>query len=132
MVDETTIWYSTRLFVLSSVAENHSGRYSLRYDRESVPGRRRRSKSFSCPEDVGLAAQHLSDDIQAGYSAATMRLLAQTVRRWNLPPRLQHALQQKHYLQKFSARMRCSQVKRDLNHISQELRQAVWTFSGAA
>ncbi|GBP89011.1 hypothetical protein EVAR_36605_1 [Eumeta japonica] len=50
------------------------------------------SKSFSCPEDLDLAALHLSKNVQTSYSAATTHLSAPTSRRWDLPPRLQHAL----------------------------------------
>ncbi|GBP35304.1 hypothetical protein EVAR_20677_1 [Eumeta japonica] len=35
-------------------------------------------------------------------------------------------------LQKLWARTRCPRIKRELNHITQDLRQAVWTFRGAA
>ncbi|GBP89928.1 RNA-directed DNA polymerase from mobile element jockey [Eumeta japonica] len=89
-------------------------------------------KSFSCPEEVDTAAQRLTEEVQAAYSAATTRLPAQKSRRWDLPPHLKLALQKKHNLQKLWARTRCPRIKRELNHITQNLRQAVWTFRGAA
>ncbi|GBP65548.1 RNA-directed DNA polymerase from mobile element jockey [Eumeta japonica] len=89
-------------------------------------------KSFSCLEEVDTAAQRLTEEVQAAYSAATTRLPAQTSRRWDLPPHLKLALQKKRNLQKLWARTRCPRIKRELNHITQDLRQAVWTFRGAA
>ncbi|GBP41716.1 hypothetical protein EVAR_33707_1 [Eumeta japonica] len=89
------------------------------------------SKSFSCPEDVDLAAQHLTDKVQTAYSAATTSFPALTGRRWDLPPHLQLVFQKKSNLQKLWARTRCPRIKRDLNRTAQELRQAVWTFRGA-
>ncbi|GBP62578.1 RNA-directed DNA polymerase from mobile element jockey [Eumeta japonica] len=88
-------------------------------------------KSFSCPEEVDTAAQRLTEKVQAAYSAATTRLPAQTSRRWDLPPHLKLALQNKRNLQKLWARTRCPRIKCELNHITQYLRQAVWTFRGA-
>ncbi|GBP47638.1 RNA-directed DNA polymerase from mobile element jockey [Eumeta japonica] len=62
----------------------------------------------------------------------TTRLPARTNRRWDLPPHLKLALQKKRNLQKLWARTRCPRIKRELNHITQDLRQAVLTFRGAA
>ncbi|GBP50329.1 Probable RNA-directed DNA polymerase from transposon X-element [Eumeta japonica] len=45
---------------------------------------------------------------------------------------LKLALQEKRNLQKLWARTPCPHIKRELNHIVQELRQAVWMFRGAA
>ncbi|GBP91286.1 RNA-directed DNA polymerase from mobile element jockey [Eumeta japonica] len=89
-------------------------------------------KSFSCPEEVDTAAQRLTEKVQAAYSAAITRLPARTSRRWDLPPHLKLALQKKCNLQKLWARTRCPRIKRELNHIKQVLRQALWTFRGAA
>ncbi|GBP76656.1 RNA-directed DNA polymerase from mobile element jockey [Eumeta japonica] len=89
-------------------------------------------KSFSCPEEVDTAAQRLTEEVQAAYSAATTRLPARTSRRWDLPPHLKLALQKKRNLHKLWARTRCPRIKRELNYITQDLRQAVWTFRGAA
>ncbi|GBO99784.1 hypothetical protein EVAR_74202_1 [Eumeta japonica] len=52
-------------------------------------------KSFSCPEVVDLAAQRLTEKVQAAYSAVTTRLPAQTSRRWDLTPHIKLALQKK-------------------------------------
>ncbi|GBP74901.1 RNA-directed DNA polymerase from mobile element jockey [Eumeta japonica] len=89
-------------------------------------------KSFSSPEEVDSAATRLNHEIQTAYSAATTHLAAATCRRWDLPLRLQRALQHKRNLQRLWARTRCPRVKRDLNRVSLELRQEVWTFRGAA
>ncbi|GBP31516.1 RNA-directed DNA polymerase from mobile element jockey [Eumeta japonica] len=89
-------------------------------------------KSFSSPEEVDLAAQHFNHEIQTAYGPATTHLLASTCRRWDLPPRLQRALQHKRNLQSLWARTSCPRAKRDLNRVALELRQEVWTFRGAA
>ncbi|GBP34307.1 RNA-directed DNA polymerase from mobile element jockey [Eumeta japonica] len=81
------------------------------------------------PEEVDSAASRLN---QAAYSSATTRLPAATCRRWDLPLRLQRALQHKRNLKRLWARTRCPRVKRDLNSVALELRQEVWTFGGAA
>ncbi|GBP17987.1 hypothetical protein EVAR_16931_1 [Eumeta japonica] len=57
-------------------------------------------KSFFYPDEVDLATQHLIEKVQTAYSAATTYLPAPTSRRWDLPPRLQRALQQKRNLQR--------------------------------
>ncbi|GBP53056.1 Probable RNA-directed DNA polymerase from transposon X-element [Eumeta japonica] len=83
-------------------------------------------------EDVELAAQHFTDKVRTAYSAAITRLPAPKGRRWDLPPRLQFALQEKRNLQKLWARTRYPRINRDLYRIAQELRQAVCTFRGVA
>ncbi|GBP22130.1 hypothetical protein EVAR_10639_1 [Eumeta japonica] len=60
-------------------------------------------KCFFCPEEIDLAAQHLIKKVQTANNAATTHLPAPTSRRWDLPPRLQNALQQKRNLQRLWA-----------------------------
>ncbi|GBP28749.1 Probable RNA-directed DNA polymerase from transposon BS [Eumeta japonica] len=57
-------------------------------------------KSFSSPEEVDSAALRLNYEIQAAYSPATTHLPAATCRRWDLPLRLQRALQHKRNLKR--------------------------------
>ncbi|GBP78732.1 hypothetical protein EVAR_54543_1 [Eumeta japonica] len=59
-------------------------------------------------------------------------LVAPTHRRWDLPPRLQRAVQHKHNLQRLWARTRCPHVKHDLNRVALKLKQDVWTSRAAA
>ncbi|GBP94618.1 RNA-directed DNA polymerase from mobile element jockey [Eumeta japonica] len=80
-------------------------------------------KSFSSPEEVDSAASRLNHEIQVAYSSATTHLPAATCRRWDLPLRLQRALQHKRNLQRLWPRTRCPRVKRDLNRVALELRQ---------
>ncbi|GBP47303.1 Probable RNA-directed DNA polymerase from transposon X-element [Eumeta japonica] len=84
------------------------------------------------PEEVDLAAKHLNYEIQTAYGTATTHLPEPNCRQWDLPPRLQRAPQHKRNLQRLWARTRSPRVKRDLKHVTQELRQEVWTFRGAA